>query len=373
MMQHEWYEILHTDDIDSPALLIYKDRVKHNIDTMIKIAGNAGRLMPHVKTHKMEEIVRMQLQAGIQEFKCATIPEAEMLVKAGATDILLAYQLIMPKILRWLTLVKSNPSVRFASLVDNMDSARLLNDIWGRENLVADVFIDVDAGMHRTGIAPGQELFDLYKEAAALPHLNLRGLHVYDGHIREKDFAQRKKQAEEGMKAVLETAEKIKEAGFPAPVVIAGGTPSFTVHALNPEVICSPGTCVLWDHGYASTLPEQPFAYGALLLTRAVSKPQKGIITTDLGHKSVGAENPIDKRIFFLNLADYTVRSQSEEHLVVEVTDHDWQRLRPGDVLYGIPYHVCPSVALYDEAYVIEDGACTGKWNIEARRKRITI
>jgi D-serine deaminase-like pyridoxal phosphate-dependent protein len=161
------------------------------------------------------------------------------------------------------------------------------------------------------------------------------------------------------------------QAGYPAPKIIAGGTPSFTVHAQHKELFCSPGTCLLWDYGYDSALTEQPFDFAAVLMTRVISKPAKGLITTDLGHKSVAAENPISKRIFFLNLADYTVRSQSEEHLVVEVKD--WDNIHVGDVLYGIPFHVCPTVALYDEAHIIVKGNLIDEWNIVARKKKITI
>jgi D-serine deaminase-like pyridoxal phosphate-dependent protein len=118
-------------------------------------------------------------------------------------------------------------------------------------------------------------------------------------------------------------------------------------------------------------LAEQPFEFAAVLMTRIISKPAAGLITTDLGHKSVAAENPISKRIFFLNLSDYEVRSQSEEHLVVEAKD--WENLHVGDVLYGVPYHICPTVALYDEALIVENGKVVDTWNITARKKKITI
>ncbi len=376
-MQEPWYQLNHPEQIDSPALLIYKDRVASNIQTMIHIAGDAARLIPHVKTHKMAEIVKMQLAAGIHQFKCATIAEAEMLSEAGAKNILLAYQLTATKAVRFLALIKKYPDIEFASLVDNIDSSKMLNDLFAKENRVAKVFIDVDAGMHRTGIAPGvagandDALFDLFIYLDQLPNIKCNGLHVYDGHIRDEDFELRKEHCETGFADVNAVVKKIKDSGFPAPLIIAGGTPSFTVHALNKEVLCSPGTCLLWDYGYNAILPEQPFEFAALLLTRVISKPAPGLITTDLGHKSVAAENPINKRIFFLNLSNYNVRSQSEEHLVVEVKD--WENIHVGDVLYGVPYHICPTVALYDEANVIENGNLVDQWNVVARKKKISI
>ena len=381
MNKKEWYELNNPDDIDSPALLIYKDRVASNIKTMIRIAGDAKRLVPHVKTHKMPEIVKMQLAAGIAQFKCATIAEAEMLADAGAENILIAYQLNFSKAKRLLSLIKKYPKVTFASLIDNTDSAKMLNNLFSPEKFTANVFIDVDAGMHRTGISAAavvgvpaniSPLFNLFLELQKLPNIHFQGLHIYDGHIRDEDFEIRKQKVDEAFAAVNAVRQQIIENSNLQDVkIIAGGTPTFTVHALQTEEYCSPGTCLLWDYGYDVLLQEQPFEFAAVLLTRVVSKPAPGLITADLGHKSVAAENPISKRIFFLNLENYEVKSQSEEHLVVNV--EDWDNIHVGDVLYGIPYHICPTVALYDEAYVIENRNFSEIWDIIARKKRITI
>ena len=378
MNENLWYPLNDPEKIDSPALLIYKDRVAANIQTMIRIAGDANRLVPHVKTHKMAEIVQMQIAAGISQFKCATIAEAEMLAEAGATTILLAYQLTFPKSKRFLSLIKRYPQTQFASLIDNFDSAKMLNDLFEKENANAAVFIDVDDGMHRTGVVLESDfsgnpnpLFNLFEQIQQLPHLQFKGLHVYDGHIHDTDFELRTQKCQKAFEKVNTIKQQIVDSGFTDWKIIAGGSPTFPIHALNKEVLCSPGTCLLWDFGYKSLLTEQPFELAALVMTRIISKPAPGLITTDLGHKSVAAENPISKRIFFLNLEDYEVRSQNEEHLVVEVKNS--KDLRVGDVLYGVPYHICPTVALYDEANVIENGEVVDKWNILARKKKITI
>jgi D-serine deaminase-like pyridoxal phosphate-dependent protein len=378
MNENLWYPLNDPEKIDSPALLIYRDRVAANIQTMIRIAGDVNRLVPHVKTHKMAEIVQMQLTAGVSQFKCATIAEAEMLAEAGAPIILLAYQLTFPKTKRFLTLVKKYPQTHFASLIDNFDSAKMLNDLFEKENAKAEVFIDVDDGMHRTGVALESDfyennnlIFSLFKQIQQLSHLQFKGLHVYDGHIHDADFELRKQNCQKAFEKVNTIKQQIINSGFTGWKIIAGGSPTFPIHALNKEVLCSPGTCLLWDFGYKSLLAEQPFEFAALLMNRIISKPAPGLITTDLGHKSVAAENPVSKRIFFLNLPDYEVRSQSEEHLVVAVNDS--KDLHVGDVLYGVPYHICPTVALYDEANVIENGDVVEKWNILARKKKITI
>ncbi len=109
--ENTWYEIENIEDVDSPALLIYSDRVKHNIDLAISMIGNASRLRPHVKTHKAKEPTLLMMKAGITKFKCATIAEAEMLGMCNAADVLLAYQPLGPKLNRFIALIKKYPDL----------------------------------------------------------------------------------------------------------------------------------------------------------------------------------------------------------------------------------------------------------------------
>ena len=366
MDSKNWFVLNHPETIDTPALLVYKNRISENIAQMISIAGDPGRLIPHVKTHKMQEIIALQVNQGIRRFKCATIAEAEMTALGGASAILLAYQLNAPKVDRFVNLVRQYPRISWSSLVDNIGSARLLQDRFAEAGLTASVFLDIDTGMHRTGIAAGPAL-ELVEAIKGLPNVRIVGLQAYDGHIHDQDYEVRKQRAEAAMEPVWELASKMEG----SPIIIAGGSPTFTVHNRDPRLLCSPGTAVLWDYGYAQTFTEQSFLNAAVLMTRVISKPAPGLVTTDLGHKSVAAENPIDKRIFFLNLEGYKVLSQSEEHLVLQVSPGHEPEI--GTVLYGLPYHICPSVALHDEARVIVDGEEVDVWPVIARQRRINI
>jgi D-serine deaminase-like pyridoxal phosphate-dependent protein len=370
MQQENWFALEDPSLIDTPALLVFRDRVIENIDKMIAITGDPARLIPHVKTHKMQEIVALQIAKGIKRFKCATIAEAEMIARAGAAAVLVAYQLNEPKVDRFLELAQEYPRIAWSSLVDNIESARLLDERSGAMGLRATVFIDIDNGMHRTGIAPEPAL-ELVRQVGTLLHVRLIGLHAYDGHIRDADFAVRRERCEKAMEPVRALAAKMVKEGFDPPMLIAGGTPSLTVHATHPDLLCSPGTCLLWDAGYGQLYKEQSFLPAAVLMTRVVSRPGPGLITTDLGHKSIAAENPIDKRVFFLNLQEYTIVSQSEEHLVVQVPTG--QEPAVGSILYAVPYHICPSVAVHDEARIIEKGVQVSVWPVIARRRKISI
>ncbi|WP_234734637.1 D-TA family PLP-dependent enzyme [Tellurirhabdus bombi] len=369
--QKEWYLIDESKQIDSPALLVYSERVADNIQAMLDmVGGDAEKLIPHVKTTKMAEVAKMLVDAGVDKFKCATIAEAEMLADTGARHVLIAYQLTGPKLARFRDLVAAYTWVEWASLIDNAESAEELGEAFAETTHKPAVYIDVNVGMNRTGHAANEELTQLYWQLCNDERFNLRGFHAYDGHLRDADVAVRQAKADAALAPLLAVIDQLESEGATRPALIVGGTPTFTVHANRPDVWCSPGTCVFWDWGYDDLLPEQPFEWAALLLTRIVSKPAPGIITTDLGHKAVAAENPIDRRVKFLNLSGYEVIGQSEEHLVLRVAN--WETLEVGNELYGVPYHICPTVALHDEANVIQANQFVMRWAVEARRRRLT-
>ncbi|MEZ4775596.1 MAG: D-TA family PLP-dependent enzyme [Bacteroidia bacterium] len=365
-----WYEISNADQVDTPALLIYEDRLRANIAEAIRIAGGTSRLRPHVKTHKMAEVVRMHVELGIRKFKCATIAEAEMLARSGADDVLVAHQPTGPKIQRIIALIKQYPAVRFSTIVDNDLTAKAISGVCGQADVVLPLYIDLDLGMHRTGIAPGTESLALYQLLAMLPGVSPAGLHAYDGHIRDSDFAVRKAKSDAAFQSVSDMAAAIRGAGGHVPAIIAGGSPTFPVHALRSDVELSPGTYVFWDAGYASMLPDMNFLPAALVLTRVISKPGKDLVCLDLGHKSIAAENP-HPRVSLQGIRIDAFTGHSEEHLVVQTPDAEG--LKPGDCLYGIPLHICPTVALYQEAWVVNDGVAKGCWKVVARDRKIGV
>lgn len=373
-----WYKLTNEQIADSPSLLIYKERVENNIELMKQIAGSAERLFVHVKTNKMVEVIEMMLKAGITKFKCATIAEAELVGIAiqksnftGNFELIIAHQLVGPKIERLIQLIQKFPEIKFSSLVDCENIAFRTNEIFKTYHLVANVFLDINNGMDRSGHEINHKILNFYESLLKFSNLNCLGFHVYDGHLREPDFDKRKKEIDSDFIDVEGLIEEIVKRNIKKPMVVAGGTPAFTSHALRSETFCSPGTCVLWDWGYGDKFEEQHFEYAALVLTRIISKPKKGLITIDMGHKAVAAENSIDKRIRFLNLSNYELLSQSEEHGVIKV--ENWDELNVGDVLYGVPYHVCPTVNLYDEAYWVENQEIKGVWQVLGRKRRISI
>jgi D-serine deaminase-like pyridoxal phosphate-dependent protein len=326
------------------------------------------RLRPHVKTHKNKEVTQLLMAAGINKFKCATIAEAEMLALCGAADVVLAYQPVGPKLKRFVQLTQQYPNTHFACLVDNTTSAQAIGNAFVAADATINVYIDLNVGQNRTGIAPGEKAIALYNYCAQLSGLSMAGLHAYDGHIRGS-LQERTAACNEAFAPVEAMKTSLQTMGHSAINIIAGGSPCFPIHAKRAHVECSPGTFVFWDKSYLDQCPEQPFQLAALVVTRVVSLPNATHICVDLGHKSVAAENELSKRVAFLNAPDLKPVSQSEEHLVLNAGEgHSFQA---GDVLYGVPLHVCPT--LYERAYTVEHGNVSGEWKIVARDRKIGL
>lgn len=366
-----WYTVSNADEIDSPALLFYPSRMNENIASLKRMVADPVRLRPHVKTHKTREAALMMMDEGIQKFKCATLSEAEMLGMIKAPDVLLAYQPVGPKVKRWISLLQHYPGTQFSCLVDDPRAAAAIASATGQAGLVIPVYIDLNVGMNRTGTAPGKKAIELYRFCSSLAGIQPVGLHFYDGHIRDKDIAQRRIACRQVIGEVERTRTELMNIGYDKPKLVAGGSPSFPVYAQEEEVECSPGTFIFWDQGYLEALPEQSFLPAAVIVTRIISLPDERKICLDLGYKSVASENPLAHRVHFLNAPGVKIVSQSEEHLVAEVPDaHSWQ---PGDLLYALPVHICPTVALYESAFVVEEGKVACSWQILARDRKINF
>lgn len=365
---YPWFWVNDVSAIDTPALLVYPERVKQNIDAAIQLVGDPSRLRPHIKTHKTKEVSELLMRSGVHQFKCATIAEAELLGICKAKDVLLAYQPVGPKLKRFLSLIEHYPNTKYACLTDNIPAATEIALAAKDANIILAVYIDLNIGMNRTGIAP-EDAIGLIEFCLQQPSLQLAGLHAYDGHIRNPDLIERKQICDAAFARTTTLQKQIENQFGKTLSIIAGGSPSFPIHAQRANVVCSPGTFVYWDHGYGSLFPEQPFTPAALVLTRIISLPAPGMICTDLGHKSIAAENPLEKRVVFLNAPELKAVSQSEEHLVlIAPENHSYQ---PGDILYGLPVHICPTCALYERAITIMDHQKKSEWMISARDRKI--
>jgi D-serine deaminase-like pyridoxal phosphate-dependent protein len=289
-------------------------------------------------------------------------------------EVVLAYNLIGPNCGRMAQLVKRYPRCRFAAQADHPDAVRALSETMASAGLKIEVLIDIDVGQHRTGIPPGEAAVALYEKIAHSPGLMPGGMHVYDGHNHQESLAERETAVRKLLDPVLSLRAALEQKGLPVPRVIVGGTPTFAVFAKMdyPGWECSPGTCFLYDHGYGSRYPDLAgFQPAALLLTRVISRPTARRVTFDLGYKAVASDPPAGKRCVLLDVPEYEAVLQNEEHLVIETAAAD--RFHVGDEVFAVPTHICPTVALHRQAYVVENGHVTGTWDIVARDRVLSV
>lgn len=363
------YRVEGASAIDSPALLVFSEIVKDNIENALNMVldSDTTLLRPHIKTVKCLEVVQLAMAKGIDRFKCSTIAEAELLAMAGAKDVLLCYQLSDTKAKRFDALREKYPKTLFSALVDNRQSAGMLSDFFTKNPIA--VFIDINVGMDRTGIKTNQA-FEYIADIKDFKGLIIKGLHAYDGHVHASEIKTRKHQTDVIFHEVSALRKLVEELLNKKLVLVIGGSPSFPFYAKQKEVECSPGTIFFWDAGYGSSFSELPFTPAAIILTRIISIIDHKTMCFDLGTKAT-ASDPPQPRVDILGLEGGTIVDQFEEHLVVSVPDTSIYKV--GEPFLAIPYHICPTVNLYEELNIIENGAVSDTWKVLARNRKITI
>jgi D-serine deaminase-like pyridoxal phosphate-dependent protein len=376
MIEIEQYLLRDPASLITPCLLVYPKLIRANIAESIRVAGSSLKLRPHVKTHKTPEIVGLNQAAGINKFKCATLSEAHMLGCCGAADVLIAYPQVGPAIARLIEIMREFPQTRYSTVVDNGNSLQQLDAAVAQAGLTMPVLLDLDTGMHRTGIPVGPAAQELYLQIGQCRALSAGGMHLYDGQNHQPNLQDRRTAVNALWQTVLQMVEQLTQAGAAVPKVVCGGTPTFPVFAsLQPpiqkiDIECSPGTCVLSDFNYGRDYADMSgFQPAAVLMTRVISRHHTNRVTVDLGYKAVASDPPAGRRCHFLNLPEAKEIQHSEEHLVLEspAANH----LQVGDVLYAIPAHVCPTVALHSHLIVIEEGAIIDRWQVTARDRLV--
>ncbi|MDO4739784.1 MAG: D-TA family PLP-dependent enzyme [Eubacteriales bacterium] len=360
------YHFAQEEKIPSPALIYYRDQIERNTEEAIRVAGGSERLWPHVKTHKMAEMLQMQLGMGIRRFKCATASEVAMTARAGAEHILWAYPVVGPNAVRFVRFVREFPGCTFYALCDNIVQAQGLSEAAQREGVEANVLLDVNVGMDRTGLSPAAAP-EFFRSAQALPNIRMRGLHCYDGHIHDHGLARRQERAAVGAKCASLLRAELAAQGFDCGVVIMGGTPTFPCHAHEEGVFLSPGTLFVSDHGYCSSFPDIAVQPAAAVLARVVSHPAEGLFTIDAGVKAISAD--ASPRGVIAGMEDKCEPVLcNEEHWVFSMrAGFAQERPAIGTILYVIPGHICPTNAMYDAAYVCSGGQLVGIWRVAAR------
>lgn len=359
----------------TPALVIDRDRVQHNISATLRLlGGDRNRWRPHVKTAKLGYVMRMLVVAGVPQFKCATSLELSIACEAGAQDVLVAYPLIGANAARVRQIAEEHRNVAVSVLVENE------SQIAQWRGSAASLFVDVNPGMNRTGV-PEDDTGAILRlcQSIAASGLQFRGLHYYDGQLSKYGMAERRPQAHLGYERLMHIVETLATHGIQVPEVITAGTPAFPCSLSfprfsNPPFLhrVSPGTVVYCD---TTSLTQLPPEYGYLpavaVMTRVVSHPGPGMITCDAGHKTVSADAGVPTCVV-LGHPELEPLVPSEEHLPMRVAD---SAAVPaiGELLYLVPRHVCTTVNNFDHALIVSGGNLIAVEPVSARGRERPI
>jgi D-serine deaminase-like pyridoxal phosphate-dependent protein len=370
----EKYRLSDISEVLTPALLLYPEIIASNINcTLQLLGGNADRWRVHIKTAKLGYTLRILLQHGVRYFKCATTLELLTGCESGAADVLVAYPVMGANARRVREIAHQFPAVRISVLAENKQQ---IHQWTGTE---IGIHIDINPGMNRTGIDPGNapEVVQLIR-AIHESEIEFRGLHYYDGQYGHTEEPQRSAAAHSGYDRLMELIAAIDRAGFRIPELVTAGTPTFP-SSLSYKAFqqcdflhrVSPGTVVYCDATSMAQLPpEYGYAPAGLVLTRVVSHPSAAIVTCDAGHKSVSADAGVPTCVV-MGHPELTPLSPSEEHLPMQVSS--FSKTRVGDSLYLIPRHVCPTVNNFDDALMVRNGRIESVEKVSARGREISL
>jgi len=344
--------------LQTPALAIHLDRVRANVERMAAwLGGDLDRWRPHVKTAKIPEVFRLLARRGVRRFKCATTREAFHLMQAfeeeqiRGADVLIAYAHAGPALQRLTMLAERFPETRLSVLAEDPSAAAAVPARLG-------VFVDVNPGMDRTGIPMSER--DSIGAVARAAGPRFRGVHFYEGHIRDADGRIRGHRSAGLFEELVTIVRSLQAGGLVVEEVVTSGTPTFRAALAFPALRdlaearhrVSPGTVVYHDAA-SDAFEELDLEPAAVVLSRVVSHPGPRLVTCDAGSKSLAAEAG-DPCAIVPGRPGLVARRPSEEHLPFDVAAGE--RPARGEVLSLIPRHVCPTVNLAEEALLVDGG-----------------
>ena len=370
----ERYRVADAEHVLTPALVVYPDVIASNINATLRLLdGNADRWRAHIKTAKLGYTLRMLVDRGIRNFKCATTLELVTACRNGAADVLVAYPLMGANAERVREISRQYPHVALSVLAEDPEQLRP----W--QGTRVGVFLDINPGMNRTGIAPAESgrvvrLIGCLHEQK----IEFRGLHYYDGQYGHAGESERMAGTHAGYDRLLELVHEIQRNGFRVPEIITAGTPTFPCSLAykgfsSPDFVhrVSPGTVVYCD---ATSLAQLPHQYGyqpaVLVMARVVSSPAEDIMTCDAGHKTVSADSGVPTCVV-VGHPEITPISPSEEHLPLRTNGRNGLHL--GELVYLLPRHVCPTVNNFDAALLVRNGHLESVEKVSARGREVPL
>ncbi len=351
-------------ELDTPALCLDIEAVEANIQRMADAFRDGPvRLRPHAKTHKSPLLAQMQLAAGAIGITCAKLGEAEVMAAAGIKDILIANQIVGTSKIARLVNLAAYTEVMVA--VDDVANAAELDAAAQAKGIRLRVLIELNIGMDRCGVLPGEPALALARRITASPGLRLEGLMGYEGHtVFIQDPDERRGKTEASVKLLVDTADLLRRDGIPVSIVSSGGTGTSLITGRYPGVTeIEVGSYITMDSQYREEVGID-FAYGLTVLATVTSvrSPDRAII--DAGLKTVTRDFGLPRLIA---PPGWELVDLSEEHGHLHRTGG--APLKIGDKVELVPNHGCTTINLHDEYHVIRGGVLEAVWPIAARGK----
>lgn len=352
-------------DLETPALCLDLEVYRRNVQRMTSFLLGIHKLQwrPHMKGQKAVELAQEAIRAGAIGVTCATVYEAEAMAEGGVTGILIANQVAGErKLARVARLQRITPVM---AATDSAEHAVLMDRAARSEGVVIPVLIEVNVGMNRSGIAPGEPAVALARRIVELPGLRLGGVMGWEGHVLAYQDAEKQAQVDSAIGALVRTAELIREAGIAVEIVSASGSGTFQQSAgLAGLTEVQAGGAVFSDLSYQKWGLDHEFAL--TVLTRVVSRPSATRIIVDGGFKTMSTQHGMPQPLGLGTLKSIVL---SAEHGNLELAEPD-ETLRPGDIVTFLPGYTDSTVCLHDEMCVIRNGVLEAVWVIPGRTGR---
>jgi len=355
-------------ELPTPALLVDLDLLEANIAKMAAHAKAAGiSLRPHAKSHKCPEIAKRQLAAGAIGVCAATISEAEALVNAGISGVLITSPMAgREKVSRLVRLTARQPDTM--AVVDNAAHAEQLNEAAAGGQATLNVLVDIDPGMHRTGIPAGEGAVALVELVSRLPHLRLRGLQCYSGTTAHVvGYEARRAHSLQAMAPALELFAELQKRGFPVEIMTGGSTGTYNIDCTFPGMTeLQVGSYVFMDIEYRDIggkdgLVYRDFSHSLTVLSTVVSKSHADLATVDAGLKAFATDRQFGPEP--KDVGGVTYRFGGDEHGILALAQPS-REIRLGDKLEFLVPHCDPNVNLYDRVFCTRGDRVETIWPI---------
>ncbi len=368
---HPNIPIINKFDLDTPCLVLDSDILEGNLHRMQSAVAQYGKnLRPHAKTHKCSSLAKKQMAAGAIGVCVAKVSEAEALVKGGLDNILVTGPVATAsKIERLADILAASPSLM--TVVDHRDGIAMLDAALRRRGMAMDVLLDVDVGLHRTGVRPS-EASELAGFILSCGTLRLRGIQAYAGQVQHiPSYEARKNASRECLRDAASVFRKLRADIDTCTIFSTSGTGTFDIDCAIPEITeLQTGSYACMDVEYlgiGSAENEAQFsAFGPALrlLTTVVSANQKGFVTVDAGLKTLYRDGGVPK-IWGSAYPGMVYEWFGDEYGLVTCPDPD--RLPVGTVLELVTSHCDPTVNLFDRFHVIRGREVVDAWPIDLR------